>query len=185
MRITWVLADATMLDPGQDVAELKSIGSTWGSWRTWRAYGTDNVVCHDVKKASELLKRAFQAVCNFYIPNENYIVLDRPMGVHLYEGNFVHDLNRQEEIVALHLAASQSDIVLLTGFDVTETQPNPDVLKAHQEQHYLGLFRQVIVDNPDIQWVLVDHPGAIRESLSDLPNLTQDTMPKVLELLGS
>jgi hypothetical protein len=185
MRITWVLADATMLDPAQDVAELKLIGSTWGSWRTWRAYGTDNVICHDVKKAGELLQRAFQAVCNFYIPNENYIALNRPMGVHLYEGNFVHNLDRQEEIVALHLAASQSDIVLLTGFDFTETETDPDLMKAHQEQHYQGLFRQVIMDNPEIQWVLVDHPGAIRESLSNLSNLTQDTMPKVIELLGS
>ena len=112
MRITWVLADATELDPTQNMSELKLIGSTWGSWRTWRAYGTDNVICHDFKKASELLKRAFQAVCNFYIPNENYAPLDQPMGVHLYEGSFVHDLERQEEIVALHLAASVSDIVL-------------------------------------------------------------------------
>jgi hypothetical protein len=185
MRITWVLADETVLDPGQDMAQLKMIGSTWGSWRTWRAYGTDNVICHEVKKASELLKRAFQAVCNFYVPNENYALLDRPMGVHLYEGGFVHDVPRQEEIVALHLAASQSDIVLLLGFDCTEKEPETDRMKAHQEQHYQGLFRQVIVDNPEIQWVLVDHPGDINKKLSDLPNLTQDTITKVLELLGS
>jgi hypothetical protein len=185
MRITWVLADETVLSPDQDIAQLKLIGSTWGSWRTWRAYGTDNVICHDVKKASELLKRAFQAVCNFYIPNENYLLLDRPMGVHLYEGGFVHDVRRQEEIVALHLAASQSDIVLLVGFDCIEKETETDLLKAHQEQHYQGLFRQVVVDNPEIQWVLVDHPDAIRESLADLPNLTQDTLSKVIELLGS
>ena len=185
MRITWVLADETVLDPTQEMAQLKMIGSTWGSWRTWRAYGTDNVVCHEVKKASELLKRAFQAVCNFYIPNENYVVLDRPQGVHLYEGGFVQDVQRQEEIVALHLAASQSDIVLLLGFDCTEKEPETDRMKAHQAQHYHGLFRQVIVDNPEIQWVLVDHPGNIRENLLDLPNLPQDTISKVIELLGS
>ena len=38
MRITWVLADETVLSPDQDIAQLKLIGSSWGSWRTWRAY---------------------------------------------------------------------------------------------------------------------------------------------------
>ena len=185
MRITWVLADETVLSPGQDIAQLKMIGSTWGSWRTWRAYGTDNVICHDVKKASELLKRAFQAVCNFYLPNEHYALLDRPMGVQLYQGAFVHDVVRQEEIVALHLAVSQSDIVLLLGFDCSESDPKTDRLEAHQEQHYQGLFRQVILDNPEKQWVLIDHDADIREGLQDLPNLTKDVMSNALTLLSS
>ena len=67
MRITWVLADATMLDPTQDVAELKSIGSTWGSWRTWRAYGTDNVVCHDVKIKDNLSSYKSESLALSYV----------------------------------------------------------------------------------------------------------------------
>ena len=185
MRITWVLADETVLSPDQDIAQLKMIGSTWGSWRTWRAYGTDNVICHDVKKASELLKRAFQAVCNFYLPNEHYALLDRPLGVNLYQGAFVHDVVRQEEIIALHLAASQSDIVLLLGFDCSEQENSTDLMQEHQAQHYQGLFRQVILDNPEKQWVLIDHDADIRQSLDDLPNLTKDTMSNALTLLGS
>jgi hypothetical protein len=55
----------------------------------------------------------------------------------------------------------------------------------HQAQHHRGLAWQAIKANEEIQWVLVDHPGAIHPAMADLPNLTQDTMSNVLELLSS
>jgi len=184
MNISWVLADATALDPTQDLETLKHIGAFWGSWRTWRAYQTDNVICHDLGKADELLKRAFQAACNMYIPNSIYTALNRPLGVRVYQGDFVHDIVRREEIVALHLAASHSDIVLLLGFDLAEKPKNPDRLIEHQAQHYRGLVSQVIRDNANTQWVLVDHPGQPHPTLASLPNLTQDTLDNVFKLLA-
>jgi hypothetical protein len=183
MNISWVLADTAVLDPTQELEPLKHIGAFWGSWRTWRAYQTDNVICHDLARADELLKRAFQAACNFYIPNSAYVSLNRPLGVQIYEGNFVHDLDRREEIVAMHLAASTSDIVLLVGFDFTEQPKNSDRLQEHQAQHHRGLAMQVIRDNPDVQWVLIDHPGNPHPVMADLPNLTQDTIAGVIGLL--
>ena len=174
MNISWVLADNVVLDPTQELEPLKHIGSFWGSWRTWRAYQTDNVICHDLSKADELLKRAFQAACNFYIPNSVYTALDHPLGVQVYQGDFVHDLDRREEIVAMHLAASRSDIVLLLGFDWSQID----------QQHYAGLVSQAIQDNAGIQWVLIDHPGKIHPAMADLSNLTQDTMSNVLKLLA-
>ena len=174
MNISWVLADSAVLDPTQELEPLKHIGSFWGSWRTWRAYHTDNVICHNQTKVDELLKRAFQAACNFYIPNSAYVALDRPLGVHVYEGDFVHDLDRREEIVAMHLAASRSDIVLLLGFDWGQLD----------QQHYVGLVSQAIRDNAGIQWVLIDHPGKIHPAMADLSNLTHDTMSNVLKLLA-
>ena len=185
MNISWVLADSATADPAVNIAELKRLGALWGSWRTWRAYQTDNVICHDPAKVDELLKRAFQAACNFYIPNSAYVALNRPLGVQLYEGDFVHDLDRREEIVAMHLAASRSDIVLLVGFDFTEQPRNIDRMAEHQAQHHRGLAWQAIKANEEIQWVLVDHPGTIHPAMADLPNLTQDTMSNVLELLAS
>ena len=113
MNICWVLADSAVLDPTQDLEQLKQIGPFWGSWKTWRAYSTDNVICHDQIKANELLARAFQVTCNFYIPNQVYETLDQPKGVHVYQGDFTHDVEHREQIVAMHLAASRSDIVLL------------------------------------------------------------------------
>jgi len=86
--------------------------------------------------------------------------------------------------VAMHLAASRSDIVLLVGFDFTEQPRNSDRMVEHQSQHHRGLAMQAIKDNPEIQWVLIDHPGTIHPAMADLPNLTQDTMSNVLNLLS-
>ena len=165
MNISWVLADSVVLDPTLDPADLKQVGPVWGSWRTWRACQTDNVICHDMQKAADLVKRQFQNNCNFYLPNSVHASLDRPDGVRLYEGDFVHDVDRQEEIVALHLAASTSDIVLLLGFDLTPLSTDTDRLLAHRAQHHRNLLRQAMVNYDQVQWVVVDHPGNLDPKL--------------------
>ena len=185
MNIGWVLADAVVLDPTQDLAQLKNIGSFWGSWRTWRACATDNVICHDMKQADTLLTRQFQTQCNFYIPNDIYIALNRPNGVKLYEGKFVHDIDRQEEIVAMHLAAGHNNIVLLLGFELQDKPKNPDKLIEHKIQHYQNLVKQVIISSPNTQWVLVDHPGEIGKIYKELDNLTKDSMTSVISMLAA
>jgi hypothetical protein len=185
MNISWVLADLAVLDPTQDLEPLKQVGAFWGSWRTWRAWQTDNVICHDQARADDLVKRDFQSSCNFYIPNSVYVLLNRPRGVQVYEGNFVHDVVGQEEIVALHLAATASDIVLLMGFDFTKKPKNSDRLQEHQAQHYRGLVAQVIQDNPQVQWVVIDPLGDLHPALADLTNLTQDTLQSAVNLLNS
>ena len=182
MNISWVLADSVVIDPTQYIDALKNIGPFWGSWRTWRAYQTDNVICHDQTKAVELIKRNFQTQCNFYIPNAVYTSIERPSGVRLYEGEFVHDVIRQEEIVALHLAATTSDIVLLLGWDLTELRPDSDKLRAHQARHHRNLLRQAIIDYDQIQWAVVDHLGPLDPDLTNLDNLVTDTMQAVLAL---
>ena len=182
MNVTWVLADAAMIDPMQDLAALKTIGSFWGGWRTWRAYATDNVVCHDMKQANVLLKRNFQTQCNFYIPNAVYPLLDRPAGVRLYEGEFVHDVDRQEEIVALHLAATTSDIVLLLGWNLAELKPDSDKLRANRAHHHRNLVYQAFKDYDKIQWVAIDHVDPVDPRLAALPNFTVDTMATALTL---
>ena len=185
MNINWVLADSIVLDPTTDITQLKNLGSIWGSWQTWRSCQTDNVICNDPKKSADLIKREFQKTCNFYIPNSVYQQLTRPTGVRLYEGEFVHDVDHQEDIVAMHLAAGSSDIILLLGFDLTEKTPNPDKLVEHRACNYRGLVRQAIVDNDQIQWVLVDHPGPITKDLVDLSNLSTDIMENVLKFSNS
>lgn len=182
MNISWVLADSATADPTVDIAELKRIGAFWGSWRTWRAFQTDNVICHDQKKADDLIKRNFQTNCNFYIPNSVYTSLDRPDGVRLYEGAFVHEVDHPEEIVAIHLAATTSDIVLLSGFDLTELTPDPDRLGSYRAQHHRNHIRQAIKDFGQTQWVIVDHAGELDPNLVILDNISTDTLQAVLEL---
>lgn len=181
MNISWVLADTCTIDPSIDLTSMKDIGPIWGSWKTWRGCQTDNVICHDFAKAKELMKRNFHGLCNFYIPNNNWVELDRPDGVKLYEGSFL-DEYQPEEIVAMHLAASQSDIILLLGFDLSETAKNPNKLLEHRAHVYRTLVKHCIEDNPETQWVLVNHDSDIMKLLSKLPNLTKDTMETALSL---
>ena len=182
MNISWVIADSAELDPTQNIDALKKLGPIWGSWRTWRAYQTDNVICHNQIKADELVKRRFQERCNFYIPESVNVSLGRPGGVRLYAGDFVHDVIRQEEIVALHLAATTSDIVLLLGWNLTKLKSTSDKLESNQAQHHRNLFHQAVKDYAQTQWVVVDHAETLAPSLIALENLVTDTMDTVLAL---
>ena len=112
-------------------------------------------------------------------------MLDRPQGVRLYEGEFVHDLDHHEEIVALHLTAGISEIVLLLGFDFAETELPADRLERHRWLNHRNLIRQAIKDNSDTQWVLVDHAGPIGKDFGELENLTHDTLDNVLATLNT
>lgn len=182
MRINWVLSEYVQLDPLVDIDAMKDLGSFWGSWRTWRAYQTDNVVCHDQRRANEFLQRNFQANCNFYIPNSVYTSLNRPAGVNLYEGTFKDDTVQSEDIVAVHLVSGVSDIVLLMGFDFSPRERHPDRLVQHQRTVYARMIRKVMEDNPTVQWVLVDHSPELSDEFEGLTNLTTDTLAAVLEL---
>ena len=67
MNINWILANDYVPDPTIDLDQLKTCGAFWGGWSTWRACGTDNVICHDKRKAQELVDRSFQNSCNFFV----------------------------------------------------------------------------------------------------------------------
>ena len=185
MNVSWVLANSLVLDPTVDIEAIKAVGPFWGGWQTWRSCGTDNVICNDFNRAQSLLTRKFNEGCNFYIPNTIYQSLDRPPRVRLYDGTTNLDLENKEEIIAMHLAASQSDIVLLLGFSWQPQPKNPDRLQEHRAQNYRNLIKQVMVENQTVQWVLIDHAPKIMLELNDLPNLTQDTLSSVLKMLGS
>lgn len=177
---------ASTYDPGigADVGVFKNIGPVWSSFRAWRACVSDNVVCHDSRHTQDLLRREFQKSCNFYIPVSHYQDLGRPTGVKLYEGDYLQEVQDIEDVICLHLAASVSDIVLMMGFDLRKPEAMEDRLQAHRLRNRLGLIRRVIADNAEVQWVLIDHPGEPDEAYLALPNLTQDNMHSVINLLG-
>lgn len=181
MNINWVIANRAEIDPTVDIGKLKEMGSLWGGWKTWRSFQTDNVICHDQIKCAELLKRNFQNMCNFYIPNHVYSSLNRPANVKIYEGEFVHDVDNQEDIVAMHLASTNSDIVLLVGFNFGEQTKNEDKLAEHRAQNYRNLTRQIIVTQKQVQWVVIDHSQEFRKDTKDLANLGQDTLSNILK----
>lgn len=183
--ICWALSDSVSLTPTIDSNDLKKIGPIWGSWRTWRAYQTDNVICHDQVKAAELIQRDFQSRCNFFLPESVHVSLDRPSGVKIYAGEFVHDVIRQEEIVTLHLAATTSDIVIMLGWDLSKFEPVGDKLRNNQAQHHRNMIRQAFAIYDKVQWVIADHEGELDPEIAKLPNLVIDSLSGVLELAGS
>lgn len=184
MKVNWVVSNNIILDPAVDIDTLKDVGSFWGSWKSWRSCQTDNVICNDLGKAKDLVQRDFQKLCNFYIPSVNFVLLDRPIGVRLYEGQYQQDIDNAEEIITMHLAASQSDIILLLGFDWSERPKNPDKLLEHNAHVYRHLVKHAIEENASVQWVLLDHQPNIMPELSKLPNLTKDTLSNVLGMLS-
>lgn len=183
MNISWVVANRTLLDPTVDLEHIKQIGSLWGGWQSWRSCQTDNVICHDLSKAQELIQRQFHHNCNFYIPNSSYVTLDRPERVNLYEGDFMHEVEDREELIAMHLASGASDIILLLGFDWSEKPISTDKLVEHRAHNYRSLVKHAITNNPSVQWVLVDHPNPIMLGLSKIDNLTTETMSNVFKML--
>lgn len=181
MRICIVIAegyDNPLVDPDA----LSDIGSTWGSWRTWRAWKTDNVLCNDKTKASDLITRAFQAVCNLYIPKKYYVELNRPVGIKLYEGEFPAEFDKIEDIVSMHLVAEQNDLVLLLGFDLVLPKTE-DKYQDHKNKNYVSAFTSAVRLYENTQWVLIDVEH-LPETLEDLPNITCDSYQNVLDLLS-
>jgi hypothetical protein len=183
MNISWVFSDSLSADPLFEPGAIKEIGSIWGSWRTWRTCATDNVICHDFDKAQDLIKRNFHLNCNFYIPADEFVNLGRPNGVKTYQGNFSHAVDNREEIIAMHLASANSDLVLLLGFDFGEKPALQDKLLDHRAHNYRSLIKSVISQQPDVQWVLINHPVPTMKFFENLTNLTQDRLENALKLL--
>ena len=148
MEVAWVLSE-DYVNPIVKSETLKDIGTTWGSWKTWRSWSTDNVLCADNAKAQDLIKRAFHSVCNFYIPQKSYNILNRPTGVKVFDGDFPDDFRKQEDVIAMHLCSS-SELVLCMGFDLKEiiaTDPKQKFLA----KSYEAAVRAVIKNNPNTQ----------------------------------
>jgi hypothetical protein len=180
MKINWIVASRASLN-GRDLDQLHAIAPIWGSYRTWREFATDNVICHDMANARSCLTRNLPDRCNFYIPKSLFTELQRPDKVKLYDGVFDHDLDDAEDIVALHLASIDTDIVLLYQFDLF-LAPDLDRYAAHKRRNYLGMVRSVIANSNNTQWVLIDS-ATPDNSFAKLPNFSCDSFENVL-LLG-
>lgn len=184
MRINLVYAADFQLPSQFDPAAIEKIGKSWGSWKTWRLCETDNVLCHDIGKARELYKRALQAVCDLYVPESFYQAMSRPTGIHFYRGEFNSQVQDIEDIIAMHLVAPVSDLVILLGFDLASPGNVPDVSQATMVKHRLGLLRECVKRYPNTQWILVDHAPDIDKAFGELPNLTRDSLANVINLLA-
>ena len=183
MNVSWVVAHDYTIDLTVDVEMLKGIGPIWGSWTTWRSCATDNVICHSLPKAHELVARNFQQRSNLFVYKDHFAELGRPGNVRLYGGEYHHALDSIDDIISLHLAAATADIVLLLGFKLGKIQSPEDPHAAHLLKNRHGLIRSAVAQNPQTQWVLVDHEPKLDDRYQELPNLSCDKMSNVLKLL--
>ena len=180
MEVAWVLSE-DYVDPIVKSETIKDIGTTWGSWKTWRSWSTDNVLCADNVKAQDLIKRAFHSVCNFYIPQQSYALLNRRAGVKVFDGDFPDDFSKQEDVISMHLC-SHSELVLCMGFDLQEITLT-DVKAKFLAKSYLAAIRGVVKNNPNTQFVFIDHVADLDKSFENLENISCDTYENVLKLL--
>jgi hypothetical protein len=183
MRINWVFGSGWNPDPAVDLGKIHDIAPSWGSWKNWRSCNTNNVICHDPSQARRLLDRKFQTQCNFYLPRQHYQDLGRPLGVQLYDGNYTEYVTDIEDIVALHLAGSRSELVLVAGIELITTA-SADPLNSVYLRNRLGLVHAVVKNYPAVQWILVDHTAPLDKSFLTFDNLTCDKMENVLNLLS-
>ena len=183
MRISWIASHTHAWPVDVNIDDIKNVGPIWSSWRAWRACHSDNVVCDDLGHARALLARAFQAVCNLHLPRRLYQDLTRPQGVRWYDGAYQEQVQCIDDIIAMHLSAQHSDVILLTGFDFGRSTVSGDAVQDHMTRNQKGLARQVILDNPLVQWVVLDHAPELDPAFADIANFTRDSMQNALKLL--
>ena len=185
MNVSWVIASGYIIDPVITSSTLKQVGPLWGSWTTLKTCNTDNVVCNDKEKAIELVQAGVNTSANF-LTHKDYefaFAFTDNKNVRYYGGYFADSVYNIEDIIAMHLVAANSDVVLLLGFNFGRiaAQQNQD-LKS--QLHRAGLMHSVIAQNPDVQWVAVDHSAILDPSYQTLSNFTCDTIENVLNLLA-
>jgi hypothetical protein len=168
MNIAWVIAEKYLLPPSISTAALNDAAPTWASWRLWRTYNVDNTVCYQDEDAKQVINQGYHEVSNLYISEPAWQKLNKPPGVKCFGGVFPKSILQAEDVVSIHLAAAQNDLLLLLGFNLSDLN----------SVFYTGL----IENSPQQQWVIVD--GAVPSKLSTLPNLTCDTLQNVLQSLA-
>lgn len=178
MNISWVLSNTVKLPATVDVVQLKNIGSLWGGWQTWKTCQTDNVICHDPVQAQLLIDTGFATKCNLYVPKSLHDTLENPQGILAYGGEFSHEVDNKEEIIAMHLASTASDVVLLLGF-------NWIVPETESQKHYHGMLYHVIQSTPKTQWVMINSVTKAPAELTKLDNFSTDVLSNVFELLSN
>ena len=177
MKVNWIIGQETKTTI-TDSEMMKNIAPIWGSHTTWKQYKTDNSICNDITKAKDLIGKAFHAITNLYVPEDDFVELGRPVGLKLFGGQFKQtDFQYKDDIVALWLASVDADIVLLLGFDLSESLDS-----IARKGYYQGIMH-VITENSTTQYVLVDYNMDISTIFDGLDNLTQDSLEAVKQLL--
>ena len=185
LRTNWVVSNNP---PVNTLAHIKSLcprSHIWGGWSSWHQFMTDNVICHDHPSAATLVDKKFHRQCNLFFPATFKLDFGTLPNVTYYGGEFAHEIDNREEVVALHLAGANSDIVLLHGFDWRGTSDYADDFDRYKKHCYKSLVTEALKSMPMVQWVLVNHTEMPFEELSGMDNVCCDSLDAVKALLTS
>lgn len=176
MNLNWVLAEHAVLPGSVTGSRLNSAAPIWSSWRQVRGYQVDNAVCYDSTLAQRLIDQGWNQLCNLYVP-ESVVQKNPRSNVNVFGGTFDLNIPSQDDVVCVHLAAAQSNVVLLLGFDLDRS--------TVQQQTYVDLIYTAINSYTTVQWVMVDCYGKPEPKFFELKNFTCDSVENVLNLLGT
>lgn len=177
MRISILFANNARIDPLIDIESLRETGLTWGVWSQWHQCYPHRVLCHDATVAQRLIAGRFNNRCDLYIPETVFRALRSPPGVKSYGGEFLHEIPNPEEIVAMHLAAVESDIVVLVGYDWTLPDTS-DSVQTYIAENRLSVIQEAIDLTPDVQWIIAD--ADVPEMLKQFENVDHDTLENII-----
>jgi hypothetical protein len=183
MNVCWVISEEA-LDDQVLPEELKTIGEAWGSWRIWKSHKPDNCVCSSIPEAENLVGRLFHTITTLYISTAANQLLDKPPGVKLFGGTFHNSsISNKDDIITLNLASTKADIILMYGFNFSPLlNTDEEEYRKSREEYYFNV-RELIKNNPDTQYVLIDYYNESAEWIGDLENLTFDVIDSVRNLL--
>jgi len=184
MNVVWVISQDipnNLINP----ATIKDTGTSWGSWKTYSMYKTDNCVCSSSHEASALVHHSFHNKCQLHITKESFIELNRPEGVILFDGKFGNQaISNKDDIVTLNLIAGTADLVLLVGFNFKPLLNTDEEWERNSRAEYYFNMREIIKAHSSTQFVLVDYRHELASWVQELDNVTEDTVESVKSLLG-
>lgn len=182
MRFNWVLSREFSTCEDQDWQRIQNCAPTW-SGSGPRQITAQNTICSNAAGCLQLLKSAAYQRTNLYVPHDFWQEQGQPAVVRVFQATPYPNIPDVDDIVALHLAAAHSDIVLMLGFDLCLKIGTIDAKTAKTLQEYHGLLRSLIVNTPETQFVAIDQPQILAPSYQGIPNLTCDTLQAVLTLM--
>jgi hypothetical protein len=163
MKFAWVLSETLQLPPKYQIKQLQDLAPIWGSWRIWRSYHCDHCVCGDQQEAQYCIEHQYYCYCTLYVPDS----VETKLPNTFHYGSQGHlTIDNRNDIIAMHLAGSQSDLVMLLGFDYQKC----------------GHVIDAVIDNyTDTQWVFVSN---MQQLINDRENFTCDILDNVLTCLN-
>lgn len=177
MKISVVFANQAWVDPLVNLFDLRKVGTIWAAWNQWHQLFPHRTICHWYQESQRLIDAGFHRRCEMFVPETVFNALKKPRGVKSYGGEFLHEIPDPEELVAMFLAAAESDIVVLVGYNWA-LPDNNDSMATYIAENRLAVIMDAIRGAPDVQWIIAG--DTVPEQLREFENVDSDTLENII-----